>query len=86
MVDASNKPLPHLLPVDNTISWALSGIPDWQKFGIPIVTHLHGWHTESASDGGPEAWFTPDFMLKGPGFVKGDVDIGKSICGRNPFI
>ena len=86
MVDASNKPLPHLLPVDNTISWALSRIPDWQKFGVPIVTHLHGGHTESASDGGPEAWFTPDFTLKGRGFVKGDVDIGKSICGRNPFI
>lgn len=63
-------PLPHLLPVDPTVEWALSGVTDWQTKGVPIVTHLHGGHTESASDGLPRAWFTPNFALKGPDFKK----------------
>ena len=58
----------HLFPVDTTIHLALpERLP---KFGIPTVTHLHGAHTESASDGGPEAWFTRDFHETGPDFVK----------------
>jgi spore coat protein A len=40
------------------------------KGGIPVVTHLHGGHTESASDGLPEAWFTQGFKESGPFFVK----------------
>ncbi len=38
--------------------------------GIPTVVHLHGGHTESASDGLPEQWFTQNFAVKGPTFVK----------------
>jgi spore coat protein A len=55
----------HLLPVDPTLHIAhpLQG-------GIPTVTHLHGGHTESASDGLPEAWFTQGFKETGPFFVK----------------
>jgi spore coat protein A len=41
---------------------------------VPVVTHLHGGHTESASDGLPDAWFTPNFSLKGRGFIKGDAE------------
>ena len=67
---ANKTPLPHLLPIDPTVHWALTGITDYQSVGVPVVTHLHGGHTESASDGLPEAWFTPDFKLKGPDFVK----------------
>ncbi|HEU0109472.1 MAG TPA: multicopper oxidase domain-containing protein [Flavisolibacter sp.] len=73
LVNGSNQPLPHLLPVDPTVHWAFDDIPNWQQYGIPIVTHLHGGHTESASDGLPDAWFTPNFSLKGHGFIKGDV-------------
>ncbi len=65
-----NQVLPHLLPIDPSIHWALSNRADFASLGIPIVTHLHGGHTEDASDGLPEAWFTPDFTLKGNGFVK----------------
>jgi spore coat protein A len=32
---------------------------------IPTVTHLHGGHTESASDGQPDAWFTQGFDQRG---------------------
>jgi spore coat protein A, manganese oxidase len=73
LVNGNNQPLPHLLPVDATLHWALEGTSNWQQYGVPVVTHLHGGHTESASDGLPEAWFTPGFRLKGQRFVKGDV-------------
>lgn len=73
LVAANGTPLPHLLPVDASIHWALMGVSNWRQAGVPIVTHLHGGHTESASDGLPEAWYTPGFTLKGRDFVKGDV-------------
>ncbi|HEY0731772.1 MAG TPA: multicopper oxidase domain-containing protein, partial [Chitinophagaceae bacterium] len=73
LVDGNNNPLPHLLPVDESVHWAFDDVPTWQQYGIPIVTHLHGGHTESASDGLPDAWYTPNFSLKGHGFIKGDV-------------
>ena len=70
--------LPHLLPVDVSIHWALrdyideEGIEDWEaEVGVPIVTHLHGGHSESASDGLPEAWYTPNGAVRGDHFVKG---------------
>jgi spore coat protein A len=65
-------PLPHLLPVDTSIDFAASEC--WPWCGVPLVTHLHGGHTESASDGLPEAWFTPRFAEKGPTFIKGDME------------
>ena len=54
----------HLLPVDDSLHLADPSA------GIPTVTHLHGGHTESASDGLPEAWFTRDWAETGPQFVK----------------
>lgn len=57
-------PYQHILPVDNTLHMA------HPNTGIATVTHLHGGHTESASDGLPEAWFTQGFNESGPTFVK----------------
>lgn len=37
---------------------------------VPVVPHLHGGETESASDGYPDAWFTAGENLTGPAFVK----------------
>ncbi|MGE5108439.1 MAG: multicopper oxidase domain-containing protein [Sphingobacteriales bacterium] len=65
------QPLSHLLPIDESIDWALSGVNNWQQYGIPIVTHLHGGHTEAVSDGSPLSWFTPFFTKKGSQFQKG---------------
>jgi spore coat protein A len=73
LVDGNGMPLPHLLPIDPSVHWALEEFTNWQSYGIPVVTHLHGGHTESASDGLPDAWFTPGFALRGHGFVKGDI-------------
>ncbi|EMR01247.1 multicopper oxidase domain-containing protein [Cesiribacter andamanensis] len=67
----TGAPLPHLLPVDPSLHWALGHLENWQTAGVPIVTHLHGGHTESASDGLPEAWYTPNFAQKGHHYVKG---------------
>lgn len=58
----------HLLPLDTTTH--LASPQNMPKVGVPTVTHLHGGHTESASDGLPEAWFTKNFKETGPTFVK----------------
>ena len=67
--------LPHLLPIDETLHWAnpkadcITGAartdckgrsPDPYRGPVPIITHLHGGHTEPQSDGYPEAWYLPD--------------------------
>jgi spore coat protein A len=68
LVDNLGQPLPHLLPVDTSVHWAE---PDnYPASGVPVVTHLHGGHSESASDGLPEFWFTPGFAQVGPQWVK----------------
>jgi spore coat protein A len=74
LTDKKKVPLPHLFPIDTTMMWALSGNANWRKAGVPLVPHLHGGHVESASDGLPEAWYTPSFALKGADFLKGDID------------
>lgn len=64
-IEWQNKlPMTHLLPVDMSLHMARP------NSGIATVAHLHGGHTESASDGLPEAWFTQDFAETGPTFVK----------------
>jgi spore coat protein A len=61
--------LRHLLPVDRSIH--IAHTKSGPSSGVPIVTHLHGGHVESQSDGDPEAWFTPQFAERGPAFAKG---------------
>jgi spore coat protein A len=68
------KPLPHLLPIDTTIMWALKDVSNWRQYGVPVVTHLHGGHTEAESDGGPLSWYTPFFTKKGEEFYKGQAE------------
>jgi spore coat protein A len=47
---------PHFLPVDNTIhtAWTEVGSPFAFPNQVPIVTHVHGGHTDGNSDGNPE--------------------------------
>ncbi|MFC6224438.1 multicopper oxidase domain-containing protein [Hymenobacter artigasi] len=67
LVGPTGAPLPHLLPVDHSIAWTHMPTP-----GVPIATHLHGGHTESDSDGLPDAWYTPYAQNKGPEYKKGE--------------
>ncbi len=69
----------HFLPVDGSLHMAhpvplpagFNTVSEWYAAGnVPTVAHLHGGHTESASDGLPEAWFTQDFMYTGNYFAK----------------
>ena len=55
----------HLLPVDPKVHIAHPMLG-----GIPTAIHLHGGHSESASDGLPESWFTQNWAEVGPHFVK----------------
>ena len=64
------------LSVDQTIM--MSGVPltgnsllDTYNGSVPISIHLHGGEVQSTSDGGPYAWFTPGYALKGKGFNQG---------------
>jgi FtsP/CotA-like multicopper oxidase with cupredoxin domain len=71
---------PHLLTglngqsvVDTSLHWAYS-LPGYEgysieKDGVPIVTHLHGGHTDSPYDGNPEFFFSPGYTIRGPQWV-----------------
>jgi spore coat protein A len=53
----------HLLPVDTSLHWAYS-LPGYQQYtvaanGVPIITHLHGGHTDFQFDGNPEFFYGP---------------------------
>ena len=54
----------HLLPVDTSLHWAY-GLHGYTKYsiaknGVPIITHLHGGHTDYQFDGNPEFFYSPD--------------------------
>jgi FtsP/CotA-like multicopper oxidase with cupredoxin domain len=70
LVGPNGNYLPHLLPVDQTLHWAnpSAGPGNTDSRGtdptrytgpVPIVTHLHGGHSNEESDGYPEAWYLP---------------------------
>ena len=63
------------LIVDQTLHWAdplmthhsmnpYTGEP-------PTVVHLHGGEVSSLYDGGPDSWFTPGNLYKGPAYTSG---------------
>lgn len=53
----------HLLPVDTSLHWcySLSGYTRYSiaRNGVPIITHLHGGHTDYPFDGNPEYFYGP---------------------------
>ncbi|MFM2059683.1 MAG: hypothetical protein RLY71_4068 [Pseudomonadota bacterium] len=60
LTDAAGYPLPHLLPIDQTITMqAVSS-------GVPIAVHHHGGDTANEFDGGPDQWQTPLRVQTGP--------------------
>jgi spore coat protein A len=70
LVRKNGKPLPHLLPVDESLHWAYS-LPGYEQNsikqdGVPIITHVHGGHTDPRFDGNPEFFFNPGATVVGP--------------------
>jgi len=64
------------LTVDQSIIWAAPTVTgnvltDPYTGPIPVCVHLHGGEVPSTSDGGPNAWFTPGYALKGSEFQQG---------------
>ena len=60
----------HLLPVDTHLHWCYS-LPGYDTYtiannGVPIITHLHGGHTDFQFDGNPEFFYTPGNAITGP--------------------
>ena len=68
----------HLLPIDTNLHWCYSLHGDSsanghdytqysiKKDGVPIITHLHGGHSDFQFDGNPEFFYSPDGEVKGP--------------------
>ena len=65
LMSGSGTPLPHILPVDQTIqgSSAIKAI----STGVPLAVHHHGGNTAAEFDGGPDQWATPVRRQTGPG-------------------
>ncbi|MFW2383885.1 MAG: multicopper oxidase domain-containing protein, partial [Acidimicrobiales bacterium] len=64
----------HLLPVDTSLHWAYS-LPGYTHHSIaadgpPVVTHLHGGHSDAIYDGNPEYFFSPGYEVRGPRWVE----------------
>ena len=81
LLTADGRFRPHLLPVDQTLHWAnpSGGARGRDSHGhdqtpyrgpVPIVTHLHGGHSDQQSDGYPEAWYLPKARNIPGGFAK----------------
>ncbi len=64
------------LIVDQTVHWAAPLGMDMMNMmpymgPVPVAPHLHGGEVASESDGGPDAWFTPGYQIKGPSWQNG---------------
>ncbi|MBN2045060.1 MAG: multicopper oxidase domain-containing protein [Anaerolineales bacterium] len=63
-INGLNGVTQHLLPVDETMHWcySLTGYTKASiaKNGVPIITHLHGGHSDFQFDGNPEFFYSPE--------------------------
>ena len=72
--DNLGNPLPHLLPVDESLHWCYAlpgyqGVVNLASDGVPLVAHLHGGHNDSSVDGNPEYFFGLTTASRGPRWV-----------------
>lgn len=70
LMEDDGTPLPHLLPVDKSLHWCY-GLHGYEHVsieedGVPIVTHVHGAHVDTDSDGNPEYFFGTSDRSRGP--------------------
>jgi len=59
----------HLLPVDTNLHWcySLHGYHgSIAQQGVPLISHLHGGHSDFQFDGNPEFFFSPGASIRGP--------------------
>lgn len=73
LTDAAGAPLPHILPVDQTIAMPIA--PDTVPInGVPIAVHHHGGDVPVEFDGGPDQWQTPIRQQIGPGITANNLN------------
>jgi len=70
LTNKGGKPLPHLLPVDESAHWCYS-LPGYTQYsiakdGVPTIAHLHGGHSDYQYDGNPEFFMSPGRKVVGP--------------------
>ena len=70
LVDGNGLPLPHILPVDQTVMLQVDPA-NREIDGVPIATHHHGGDTAAEFDGTPDQWLTPRRRQTGPGIQLG---------------
>jgi len=63
----------HLLPVDPNLHWCYS-LPGYNGYsiatdGVPIITHLHGGHSDFQFDGNPQFFYSPGSAIVGPSWA-----------------
>ncbi|MFV2056250.1 MAG: multicopper oxidase family protein [Thiohalomonadales bacterium] len=74
LVDPLGTPLPHIVPVDESLHWCY-GLPGYAgkvaiaTDGVPLVPHLHGGHNDPAVDGNPEYFAGTTKASRGPRWV-----------------
>jgi len=65
--------------VDTTLHWAYSldccKNKTIENDETPIVTHLHGGHTEDVCGGNPEFFYSLDFNVTGPQFKRSNLQV-----------
>ena len=64
------RPTQHLLPVDTNLHWCYS-LPGYEHYsiansGVPIITHVHGGHSDFQFDGNPEFFYNAYEDVIGP--------------------
>ena len=60
--------------IDESLHWAYSLMGytqyDVATYGVPIVAHVHGGHSDFQYDGNPEFFFSPGWVVRGPQWVE----------------
>jgi spore coat protein A, manganese oxidase len=81
LTDANGNDLPHIIPVDTSISGSEAGVPQNRT-----AVHLHGGLVPWNSDGGPFAWFGPKGTF-GQSFKNPVLDplTGKAVPGQASY-
>jgi hypothetical protein len=63
--------------LDTSLHWAYS-LPGYTTYsieedGVPMITHVHGGHSDFLFDGAPDAFFSPGMKIVGPFWPNGTV-------------
>ncbi len=84
LTDDCGNPLPHILPVDESLHWSYS-LHGYENIsiatdGVPLVPHLHGGHNNTDADGNPEYFVGTTEASRGPRWISNSYYYDNSQC------